>query len=53
MAEFTAGDERQQVVGGHVVVVPPETPHGFKNHGDGPLRIVSIHPSPSIAQTDL
>jgi hypothetical protein len=36
---------------GHVVVVPAETPHGFKNHGEGTLHQVSIHPHPEVVQT--
>jgi quercetin dioxygenase-like cupin family protein len=34
-------------------VVPAETPHGFKNRHDGTLRVVSVHPSPAVQQTDL
>ena len=33
--------------------VPPETPHGFEAVGDDPLRVVSVHPSPKLVQTDL
>ena len=32
-----------------VVVVPPNTPHGFTNTGDGPLRMVNIHVSPTFS----
>src|SRR3712207_4041896 len=52
-AEYTAGDERFTVTGGHVVVVPAQTPHGFKGAGDDLLRVVSVHPSPTVQQTDL
>jgi quercetin dioxygenase-like cupin family protein len=52
-AEFTAGDERLTVTGGHIVVVPAETPHGFKGTADDTLRVVSVHPSPSVIQTNL
>jgi mannose-6-phosphate isomerase-like protein (cupin superfamily) len=34
-------------------VVPPETPHKFVNSGENPLRVVSIHPSREVVQTDL
>jgi mannose-6-phosphate isomerase-like protein (cupin superfamily) len=34
-----------------VVIVPGETPHGFTNTGDGPLRMVNIHVSP-VFNTD-
>ena len=52
-AEFTAGDEKLTVEAGNIVVVPAETPHGFKGAGDDTLRVVSVHPSPSVQQTDL
>ena len=52
-AAFTVGDEQVVVEAGHVVVVPPETPHGFKGAGDDVLRVVSLHPSPVVRQTDL
>ncbi len=50
---WTAGDEQIPVAAGHVVTVPPETPHGFKNAGDDTLRVVSVHPSPTVHQTNL
>jgi quercetin dioxygenase-like cupin family protein len=53
VAEFRAGEERREVPAGHFVVVPAETPHGFKNRGDDLLRVVSVHPSPNVVQTDL
>jgi mannose-6-phosphate isomerase-like protein (cupin superfamily) len=43
-ALFTAGEESIEVSGGHVVVVPPNTPHKFTNIGTGILRQVDIHP---------
>ena len=52
-AVFTAGDEELTVAAGHIVVVPAETPHGFKNPGGDTLRVVSVHPSPRVEQTDL
>jgi len=53
-ARFTAGEEQVEVAAGHVVVVPPETVHGFKNVTDGEtLHVVSIHPSPKVKQTNL
>jgi quercetin dioxygenase-like cupin family protein len=52
-ATFTAGDEQLTVAAGHIVVVPAETPHGFKGAGDDTLRVVSVHPSPTVQQTDL
>jgi quercetin dioxygenase-like cupin family protein len=52
-ATFTVGDDQVEVAAGHVVVVPPETVHGFKCTGDDVLRVVSVHPSPTVQQTDL
>ena len=52
-ARFTAGDEELIVEGGNIVVVPAETPHGFKGHGDDTLRVVSVHPHPKVLQTNL
>ena len=50
-ATFTVGDEEVVVTGGNVVVVPPETPHRFRNTGDRSLRQVSIHPSGVVQET--
>ena len=52
-ATFTAGDEQLTVEAGNIVVVPAETPHGFKCAGDDTLRVVSVHPSGAVQQTDL
>ena len=52
-ARFTAGDEQIEVPGGNIVIVPAETPHWFKCAGDDQLRVVSVHPSPTVKQTDL
>jgi len=52
-AAFTVGDDELEVGGGHVLVVPAETPHRFRNSGEGPLRIISVHPSGSVVQRDL
>jgi mannose-6-phosphate isomerase-like protein (cupin superfamily) len=52
-ATFTAGDEQVTVGGGHIVIVPERTPHGFKCTGDDLLRVVSVHPNPTVEQTDL
>jgi quercetin dioxygenase-like cupin family protein len=42
-ASFTAGDETRRVGPGDIVIVPPNTPHGFVNSGDGNLRQLAIH----------
>ena len=39
--EITVGPER-------VVIVPPDTPHGFTNTGHGRLRQINIHVSPAF-----
>src|SRR5687767_2740707 len=53
-ATFTVGDTEHRVEAGNIVVVPPETPHGFKNREpSGRLRVVSVHPSPTVQQTNL
>lgn len=52
-AVFTAGDEEIVAGSGHVVVVPADTPHRFRNPDDDILRVVSVHPSPAVQQTDL
>jgi quercetin dioxygenase-like cupin family protein len=45
-ATVTAGDETRTVGPGDIVIVPPNTPHGFVNSGDGNLRQLDIHLSP-------
>ena len=50
-ATFTVGDESVVATPGQVVVVPPETTHGFENTGEGTLRLHSMHPSPEVIQT--
>lgn len=52
-AGFTVGDEQIVVRAGHVVVVPARTPHGFQGAGDDTLRVVSVHPSGTVEQTNL
>ena len=52
-AAFTVGDEELTVTEGHIVVVPAQTPHGFRGAGDDTLRVVSVHPSGTVKQTDL
>ena len=52
-ARFTVAGEEIVVAAGHVVTVPAETPHGFKGDGDDTLRVVSVHPSGTVQQTNL
>jgi mannose-6-phosphate isomerase-like protein (cupin superfamily) len=42
-ATFQLGDETVIVDGGHIVVGPPDVPHGFTNTGPGELRLTAIH----------
>jgi quercetin dioxygenase-like cupin family protein len=50
---FTVGDETITVGPGHVVIVPPNTPHKFVNDGEERLQQVSIHPAREMQQEDL
>jgi quercetin dioxygenase-like cupin family protein len=52
-ARFTVGDEEVVVGEGNIVVVPPKTVHGFKATYDGTTRVLGIHPSAAVQQTDL
>lgn len=38
---WTAGDDVVELEPEQLLVVPPETPHGFRNIGDVPLLVVS------------
>jgi len=48
---WTVGDETVELRAEQIVVVPPETPHGFVNTGDAPLLVVSVHDSGTMQQT--
>ena len=52
-ATFTVGGETLTPDPGHVLIVPPNTPHKFVNSGEGRLQQVSIHSAPAIEQEDL
>jgi mannose-6-phosphate isomerase-like protein (cupin superfamily) len=52
-ALFTADGEEIEASPGDLLVVGPETPHKFKNVGDGRLDIICIHASPTMIQEDL
>jgi mannose-6-phosphate isomerase-like protein (cupin superfamily) len=45
-ATFELGDDTVVVDEGHVVIGPPDVPHGFTNSGPGELRLVAIHGAP-------
>ncbi len=50
---WTAGDAVVDLHPDSILVVPPETPHGFRNTGDTSLLVVSIHESGALEQTSL
>ena len=50
---WTAGDDVVELEPNQMLVVPPHTPHGFRNTGDEPLLVVSVHESASLEQTFL
>jgi mannose-6-phosphate isomerase-like protein (cupin superfamily) len=45
---FVLGDEERVLGPGEIAIVPPGTPHGFTNTGDGPLKQIDIHLSRSF-----
>jgi len=47
---WTVGESAAEFSPEHVLVVPPETPHGFRNIGDVPLLVVSVHESGTLQQ---
>jgi mannose-6-phosphate isomerase-like protein (cupin superfamily) len=40
---FTLGDEEVVAPPGTFVLVPPGVPHGFRNDGNAPVRMLNIH----------
>ena len=48
---WTMGDEVVELEPEQMLVVPPETPHGFRNIGDVPLLVVSAHERGTLSQT--
>jgi len=50
---WTAGDDVVYLQPNQMLVVPPETPHGFQNTGEQPLLVVSVHESGTLEQTFL
>ena len=45
---FRYGDGYVEAQAGEIVVVPPNTVHGFKGLGPGRLRMVTIHAAPAM-----
>ncbi len=50
-AEYRRGEDRIEAGPGTVIVIPPETPHGFQNVGDVPLVQLGIHERGQMQQT--
>ena len=50
---WTAGDVVCELRPNQMLVVPPQTPHGFRNIGEEPLLVVSVHESGTLDQTFL
>jgi mannose-6-phosphate isomerase-like protein (cupin superfamily) len=48
---FRYGDGYVEAQAGDIVVVPPDTAHGFKGVGPGRLRMVTIHAAPRMETT--
>jgi mannose-6-phosphate isomerase-like protein (cupin superfamily) len=48
---WTRGDDVLELAPQDVLVVPPDTPHGFRNIGDVPLLVVSVHERGTLRQT--
>jgi mannose-6-phosphate isomerase-like protein (cupin superfamily) len=48
---WTRGDEVVELEPEQMIVVPPDTPHGFRNIGDVPLLVVSMHERGTLDQT--
>ena len=48
---WTCGDDVVELEPEQLLVVPPETPHGFRNVGDVPLLVVSAHERGTVRQS--
>ena len=49
-ATFTVDGEQIELEAGQAIVVPAGAAHTLVNSGDGPMRLVSIHPAPRMEQ---
>ncbi|MGB3374596.1 MAG: cupin domain-containing protein [Microbacterium sp.] len=52
-ATFEVGDERISATAGDTVTGPAFAPHRYTNTGTGTMRLICIHASPVMIQTDL
>src|SRR5215471_5601792 len=50
IGRWTAGDDVVELRPNQMLVVPPQTPHGFRNTGEQPLLVVSVHESGTVEQ---
>ena len=50
---WTVGEVVAEYVPEQILVAAPDTPHGFRNIGDDPLLVVSVHESGTLEQTFL
>ena len=50
---WTAGETVTELSSNQMLVVPADTPHGFRNVGDVPLLMVTVHESGTLEQTFL
>ena len=48
---WTRGEETVELQPEGMLVVPPDTPHGFRNVGEVPLLVVSVHERGTLRQT--
>ena len=48
---WTRGEDVVELEPEEMLVVPPDTPHGFRNIGDVPLLVVSVHERGTLRQT--
>jgi mannose-6-phosphate isomerase-like protein (cupin superfamily) len=47
---WTVGEDVVELEPEQMVVVPPDTRHGFRNIGDEPLLVVSVHERGTVVQ---
>lgn len=50
---WTADGQVLEVQAEQIISVPADTPHGFRNTGEVPLLVVSVHESPTLIQAFL
>lgn len=46
--EATIGDEQARISSGQAAVVPPSVPHGIRNTGEEPLRVLGFFSGPTV-----